>query len=285
MNSEEMFVSPEIAKEWLARPGRRRPLGKLTVNRYADLMRRGQWALTPDAIAFNEAGELVNGQHRLHAVIESDTPQLFQVAYGLSEDAVAAMDTGRRRQLSDALIIKGVLHGADAGREASALRHLLLLRWTWSGRIKSWNDPRSMPSVEDVVRLAGEVDLTWALNAARSAERAIRISSAVLSALLHEFDELAPEDARRFAEMLTTGEDLRVGNPISRLRNQVLQRAFSSRAVDRQWLAAVIIKAWNFWRAGDHNLKVLAWKTTEAFPVPGAKLKWDARKALVERNQ
>lgn len=285
MESELKLVTPAIAKEWLALAGRRRPLGKFTVARYADLMRRGQWAVTPDAIAFDVGGRLANGQHRLHAVIESNTEQWFQVVHGLSEDAVAAMDTGRRRQLSDTLAIKGVLHGTDVGREASALRHLLLLRWTWSGRIKTWNDPRNMPSVEDVAQLAGEVDLTWALSAGRAAERAIRISSAVLSALLHEFDELAPEDARRFADMLTTGEDLRVGNPISRLRNQVLQRAFSSRAVDRQWLAAVTIKAWNFWRAGDHNLKVLAWKTTEPFPVPGAKMSWDTRKALVERNQ
>lgn len=45
-----------------------------TVTKYASDMKNGNWQLSPDPVAFNEHGELVNGHHRLAAVIKSGTP-------------------------------------------------------------------------------------------------------------------------------------------------------------------------------------------------------------------
>jgi hypothetical protein len=50
------------------------PLSKRTVRDFAEAMRRGDWRLTHQGIAFDASGALVDGQHRLAAIVEADVP-------------------------------------------------------------------------------------------------------------------------------------------------------------------------------------------------------------------
>ena len=43
-------------------------------------MRQNSWTLTSDAIAFDEDGNLIQGQHRLNAVVKTGLAQVFWVA-------------------------------------------------------------------------------------------------------------------------------------------------------------------------------------------------------------
>lgn len=107
---ELVYVTPKIAKQWLESNRRNRRVRNATVAKYKAAMENGHWELIPDAIAFDETGTLINGQHRLLAVIASGTTQPFFVARGLSTNAFIHTDAPTVRSLADHLDLMGMSH-------------------------------------------------------------------------------------------------------------------------------------------------------------------------------
>jgi hypothetical protein len=65
-------ITPEDATRYLAtRSPNQRPISKDFVHKYADVMARNGWELTHQGIAFDAAGRLIDGQHRMAAVVKS----------------------------------------------------------------------------------------------------------------------------------------------------------------------------------------------------------------------
>lgn len=67
-------ITPEIAKTYLTRNVNNRKPSNKTVSIYAREMKMGKWQLTHQGLAFDENGDLLDGQHRLWAVVEADVP-------------------------------------------------------------------------------------------------------------------------------------------------------------------------------------------------------------------
>lgn len=100
-------VSPDLAAEWLKRNPKNRRMRDTRVRKFARDMANGDWMETHQAIAFNCDGTLRDGQHRLAAIVESQTPQTFWVAENLGEQAVLHIDTHAPRSDADAFAIAG----------------------------------------------------------------------------------------------------------------------------------------------------------------------------------
>jgi hypothetical protein len=66
-------------------------------------MRQGQWKLTHQGIAFGTSGRLLDGQHRLAAIIDSQTSQYMLVFVDCPEDGFANFDRGAQRSVADVL--------------------------------------------------------------------------------------------------------------------------------------------------------------------------------------
>ena len=107
MRLERVFVTPDIAAEWLAHNTNNRTLTRNRVDAMAKDMTSGHWFETHQAIAFNCDGSLKDGQHRLSAVVKSGLPQWFWVATGLPDSAMDYIDTHRARSHADALTLRG----------------------------------------------------------------------------------------------------------------------------------------------------------------------------------
>ena len=71
------------------------------IKKLAGAMSRGEWRVSTDAIGFNRGGLLINGQHRLSAIVESKCTVKNIVAYGLGEEAFQVIDTGVKRSVAD----------------------------------------------------------------------------------------------------------------------------------------------------------------------------------------
>jgi hypothetical protein len=109
-------VSPTKAKKWLKKNHENRPLRENQVSRYAKLMEESEWITSPDAIAFDTEGRLINGQHRLEAVVESgQTIEDALVVWGLPKDAFKIADVGAKRTAADVLHIEGFKHPQEMG--------------------------------------------------------------------------------------------------------------------------------------------------------------------------
>lgn len=108
-----------------------RPIHQRQVDALAEEIRRGNWQLSPDALAFDVTGTLINGQHRLWAVVEVGSAVLFQVMTGLAQETFTIVDCGRPRTGADALAIEG--NTKDARLAAAIVRHELayLAGETW----------------------------------------------------------------------------------------------------------------------------------------------------------
>ena len=104
MKTEVMLVTPSMAREFLAHVDefqRNRPVRSRVVSQYARDMKNGDWKLTHQGIAFDEKGCLRDGQHRLLAIIESDTPVLMAVTFGLPSCSYEGIDVGVKRNTRD----------------------------------------------------------------------------------------------------------------------------------------------------------------------------------------
>src|SRR4051794_38653242 len=84
-----------------------RPLSKSTVRAFAEAMRRGDLQVTHQGIAFDNHGVLVDGQHRLAAIIEADLPVEMTVFTEVEPDTFDVLDTGKRRNAADVMAIEG----------------------------------------------------------------------------------------------------------------------------------------------------------------------------------
>ena len=73
LSSEVMTVTPALAQRWLEKnhPSNR-PVAWRRVEAFANDMRMGAWKLTHQGICFDAEGYLIDGQHRLQAVVNAD---------------------------------------------------------------------------------------------------------------------------------------------------------------------------------------------------------------------
>lgn len=101
-------VSPQLATEYLKRNKCNRPLRKGTINRYARDMANDKWESTHQGIAFDRKGYLMDGQHRLYAIIVSGRTIRLPVTRGLPQQANAGVDNGFNRQTVDILHYQGI---------------------------------------------------------------------------------------------------------------------------------------------------------------------------------
>ena len=111
MRINVLSITPQIAKDILERSNgvfKNRSLNKPTVNRYAEDMINGRWMLTGDPIKMDENGILLDGQHRLNALIKADKTIDFIVVEEIPIESVQYMDSGLRRSIEQGLQFNGV---------------------------------------------------------------------------------------------------------------------------------------------------------------------------------
>jgi hypothetical protein len=126
-------ITPAKAEEWLAANTTNRPLSRSTVRGFAEAMGRGDWLVTHQGVAFDSDGVLVDGQHRLAAVIEADVPVEMTVFSEVEPNTFDVLDTGKRRNAADVLAIEG---------EKSTIMLAAMVRTVWLYRNRpeaSWS--------------------------------------------------------------------------------------------------------------------------------------------------
>jgi hypothetical protein len=124
-----IVVTPELAGKWLKNNFRNRPVSDDTVNAYARDAVSGMFLTTHQGIAFNDKDELIDGQHRLLAIVKSGVACTLMVSFGwLSEipgkqlKRMDLIDRGRTRSVPDQLKIQ---HGLKDGTAIAQISNCL----------------------------------------------------------------------------------------------------------------------------------------------------------------
>lgn len=94
------IITPEKAETMLAHARNPRPLNQRHVEDFVRHMENGTFELTHQGIALCANGWLVDGQHRLAAIVKTGREVKMCVARGLSARAIVMTDRGNRRKNS-----------------------------------------------------------------------------------------------------------------------------------------------------------------------------------------
>lgn len=107
MQIEIINVTPALAKEWLGKNSKNRPVRKQHVKNLAGAFERGEYVMTHQGVAFGSDGELIDGQHRLSAIAQLPEGHSFPmlVAKDMDRDTTfEVVDTSAKvRSVADAL--------------------------------------------------------------------------------------------------------------------------------------------------------------------------------------
>jgi hypothetical protein len=108
LTTELMRITPRQARYILKTYNtKNRKPSKVAVTKYATDMQSGNWQLTAQTIAFDRDQVLLDGQQRLLACVQTDMPQDFLVAFGLSPDCFKNIDNGKGKTNADILGMNG----------------------------------------------------------------------------------------------------------------------------------------------------------------------------------
>lgn len=261
-------IGPDEARKMLEAMRVNRKVVQVHVERLAESMRRGEWVeMAGDPIRFNQQGELVDGQHRLWAVIEAGVSLRFAVARGLPAEAMTVLDTGRRRTLADFLEMRGE-HNADV--LAGALGYLHHYWATKEMVLVQWG-VRSLTVNEAFKILEEHPGIRESATATHSVARRLGGGRARWAAIHYVLASIDYEDAGDFFKKLLTAEEVPKGSPIGLLRSQLSADWHAMRHMGIREYIALVFKAWNLYRRGE-PVKMLSWRGggahPEEYPIP-----------------
>lgn len=241
-------ITPAKAEMLLAAMPAQRAMHRTNLEYFRRLLRAGQFVTTHQGIAFNTRGDLIDGQHRLTACVETGISIVVQATFNLPDDLFASLDRGKTRSLGDDLTVRSHTNG---GTEASILQAAIrVLRNLEQGRAPWQSGTGTAPSLaeaEDI--LARHPHL---LETARFAmtHRKPGLPGSALAAFYALFRNIDPVMADGLMIQIVKGENLREGDPAYAFR--VFTERFDStrRHAHRAAAMTALVRAWNAFYEG-----------------------------------
>jgi hypothetical protein len=270
---ELVEVTPEMALDLLAGNTNNRHVRNTVVESYARDMTEGKWrAGSGEPIHIAPDGTIGNGQHRLLAVLESEVTVTLPMLHAPLEWRMVA-DQGSKRTFAD--ILRITYREANHAKLAAAVR--LMWEYRRAGTLGFGANSQLLidgerhilgsPTVTELERtylaeqgLREHVHAYYYLRSASGADIMASVAT-TLSYLTHSVDE---DDAQFFWDRAALGDQLSADSPILALRRVMTGDSRPTRA---RVQAALVIKAWNGYRAGD-PVRNLSWRAGGASPEP-----------------
>ena len=241
-------ITPQMAEKMLGKNVKNRIVRASAVSAYARDMARGEWRLTGEAIKFDSDGNLIDGQHRLLAVITANVSVDMLVITGLPPESQQYLDSGRKRTHSDQLRLSGETQSALL---ASAARQV----WLWDTGNMSENVLPTFAEVAEVID--DEPDLRLSVATAAAARSLIPVAPTALALAIHLCSRIDREAATEFfVHQVANGESM---SAAARALSQRLTKAM----ITKQRLTKVeqigyLLRAWNLWRAKESTTRLQA---------------------------
>lgn len=213
-----LCITPELAADLLKRNTLNRPVNKTNLRKITSELVAGNWKLNGETIKVTTEGGILDGQHRLMAVVASGVSIESLVVFNLRADVFDTIDTGAKRSSADTLAVAGFKNSRFLG---SVARKVLLHR---RGALFGWSHEE--PSSAQILEIAkSEPGLVLAIDRVHGCRFMRKYLSDSVAGFCHfVFSEHDPAAAETFTTKLETGEGLLPGDPVLLLRNQLLNQ-------------------------------------------------------------
>lgn len=266
-----VLITPNIALKMIDSNSGNRKLNLARVKQYLNDIKDGKWSLNGETIKFDENWKLIDGQHRLHAIVQSGIPAAMEISIGMKRSAFSTIDTGKARNGADVLSIFGV---DKAGVLNSALRAVIAYeRMDEIGSTGHSVTKSKLGLISDTYYITNDdienafyrhQDLADYIPTNKDVEA---IGARALFGALHYLCSLAHKaTADKFFEALYHGMyhsdvgEAALSVPTTKLRN-VLTAQYAHRKTKKyptKIVANLVISTWNYFMTG-RKFKALKW--------------------------
>lgn len=236
-----------------------------TVRFYADQMKRGLWQINGEAIIISDDGELLNGQHRLYACVESNKPFKTILVKGISREAFKTIDTGRKRTAADVITIDAKMHDQPvwhAGTVAAAAGICIEYQRKWIK--KKGTGGAKVSSQEKLTYMQHNPDLIAWVTKARQMKGLLSGHSSIIAAVCFMGSKKYPMKAEQFLQGVLSGEMLEGKSPMFALQHKFLEN--HKLRLDRWEKITYTILAWNK-HVGNEKILILKLPQDGEIPV------------------
>lgn len=240
-------ITPQQAALWLEVANKRnRPLHMTRCVALAGAIKRGEWWLNGDAIRFCTSGQLLDGQHRLQAIVIAGQSVRTLVVRGLHPDSFTTIDTNcKSRTAADVLALAGMKNSVVL---ASAAR-LALSYEKYGQPFETAGD--KAPSVDQVMEFAMRPELQAACAAVISHKWCKKYLALGLTTFCYyAFQAYRPDHADTFFSKLETGIGLEDGSPILQVRERMVMDNTATAKMTSVVKCAFVFKAWRLYLLG-----------------------------------
>lgn len=255
-------VTPEMAVQILERNELNRPLNDQHVHRIARQITEGKWKFNGDTIKVASDHSVVDGQHRLWAIIEAKQAVDTIIVTGIERDAFATIDTLRKpRSGADVIALAGTLKYRNM--IAAALGWLIRYQ---RGVLQTYNQPQNKVENSDI-----EAAFKEHPGIVRAVERCMPLRGLANPGIVAFAYYVALDRngllAEKLVDTLIDPAGVSISDPLFRLRSYFTSDHHKRK--EAVMSIALMFKALNAARAG-RKISALSWKNQgrnpEAFP-------------------
>jgi hypothetical protein len=255
MQVEVRHVDPDFARQLLTSNTHNRPLSLARVRELAEQMRRGEWRANGDSVRISRTNRLLDGQHRLHAIVASETSHDLVVVCDLEDEVFDTIDIGAKRKTSELVALRG--HKNAAALSTVTRR---FLTWQTTGHPLS-AAPEKRPSNAQILAEAGRNTLLHrATSFAVGASWLCRNLSPSDTGFCYAAFSTVDEDAAlTFLRMMEAPGEA-TPSVVLLLRDQLMETRASTRRMTATHRIALTFKTWRLWRT-NKSVKFLRIRT------------------------
>lgn len=253
-----LFITPKTARNLLDKNlENQRRVKKDNLTKVEGAIRADLFRLNGESIIISKTGRLLNGQHRIIAVVNTGIGIWSVVVENVPDEYFDTMDSGSSRRFQDVLKIGGSSH---AHAMATTIQRLAEYRRD-PGTVGSMYPFSSVHLNKVRAESQGIEDSINACQKRRS------IISTTRCAWLHYLGmQRCPKFCSDFFDKFFTGLNLEDGSAIAAFRYRLIQSSSGARKLDMIEVLALLVKAWNF-HAEKKSVSFLTWPSKAPFPV------------------
>tara|TARA_R100001129_G_scaffold8574_1_gene6072 strand:- start:18 stop:884 length:867 start_codon:yes stop_codon:yes gene_type:complete len=258
-NVEE--ITPEYAQEILdQKNNNNRTIKQTNLNRLVKAIDNDEWQVTNQGIAFDSEGNLLDGQHRLLAIVKTGQALKIMVARNMHPEIFNVVDTGTARMASDVLHISGC--GNSSKTIAAAIKNYIFYKKYPSG---SWSaNGVTKPSHFEILETYNNDRELWdeistRINSHHCKFHFFNKSVAIVFYKLALEKNYSKREIEEFLNKFYEGSNLDIDNPMLSFRNQLMQKAFRNRGSNTQrFLMNCFIRLFNMYLNDVKKTKFMA---------------------------
>lgn len=246
------LITPEKAAKLLENNTINRKLNPTNLGFIRTAIENGTFLYNGESIIVAKTGELLNGQHRLQACVDSGISITVSLVEGIEKDAMSTIDTGKTRGGADVLHMNNVKNAATI---SSAIR-LIIEKQGKARRLSASGSSLKVSNAEILEFYNGHQKEIDAL--AVFASHAYRTGAKILTAshIMAYIYLLSYEDKKMpimFMRELMTGASLTDTDIVQMLRTKLINNRISKNRIKDKHKVDLIVKIARVYFTGERR--------------------------------